>query len=410
MAVKMISFRKMQAFAAFVMLIFVMGTAASQDRALTPNQELETIIELFLTEQGEAAFTQLQSRETALNEDLARTNDLDGYVLLGRAYFYSEQDAKALKAFDKALQGDTSKAEAHFFTGLIHGYANELDKAKTAFQAAIKAEADNGTYYLELGRILEKMGDMAAAVNAYEKVVSLDNDDFDAHFSLAVIYAEQNDFKRAEKHFQGATNSNPEDLDAQYNLGQLYQTHKKPRKAIKQFEKVLKINPNEWQAIAKLVQENAAINDVKARDVAVERIYDVWRSQARQDLVDQKFYIREQIDFGDDRIFVLEYFEMQGERPRKYVFKQQDQTTKELKFDISLGSYDSTTEYARAKGAIGPDERRYHLDGYAPDGSHYTYGIFSPIPKYDWVKDMALKAFSGELEVLSSSKVMKGAE
>lgn len=383
-------------------------TASAERTTETPlQQELRALAELFSSEQGEAALAQFQDRESELVTQVEAANDPVSYTMLGKIYFYSESDSKALKAFDAALKLDPDNAQAHCFTGLVHRFANDLERAEASFNAAIAASPDNSGYHLELGRTLEMKGDVEGAALAYEKSLAIDGENFEANYSLAVIFAKKDDFTNTEKYFQAAIKARPDDLDSHYNLGQLYQTHKKPRAAIEKFTKVLEIDPNEWQAIGKLVQENAAIGDDDARDAAVEQMYKVWRSGDRPELGEQAFYIREQIDFGNDKIFALEYFEIKGERAKKYVFHRQEKETEKLKFRISLGSYDSTTSFSRAKGSIGPDERLYHLDGYGPDGSHYTYGFFNPMPDYNTVKDLTLKAFRDEQPVISSTKIKK---
>jgi hypothetical protein len=60
------------------------------------------------------------------------------------------------------------------------------------------------------------------------------------------------------------------------------------------------------------------------------------------------------------------------------------------------------TQLARALGNIAADGRLYHLDGYAPDGSHSTYGFFESLPDYEIVREMALEVFSGQLRPVSS--------
>jgi len=399
--------RIMKQLTVFLFLLGALGCAAAEDPAVPPIAELQTIVEMFGAEQGEAAFTQFQNQETNLIALVEQAGDAQNYTLLGRAYFYTEQDAKALKAFEAALQRDPKLATAYCFTGLIHRYANDFERAEAAFRKAVEFAPDNAGYYLELGRTLDMNNAPDGALPAYKKAIELEAGNFDAHYNLAVIYADKDNFENTEKHFLAAIKAKPDDLDSHYNLGQLYQNNKKHRAAIAKFEKVMTLNPNEAQALAKLVQENAAINDNKARDMAVERIYKLWSSGQDKAHAEQGFYIREQFDFEQDRIFVLEYFELKGERAKKYVFKRQNQQTKELMFDVSLGSYEHTTKISREIGDIGPDDRLFHMDGYAPDGSHYTYGFYMPMPTYDTVKEIALKAFSGEQDIVSSMTVTK---
>ena len=256
-----------------------------------------------------------------------------------------------------------------------------------------------------MGRTLEIKGDLTNAAIAYSSALSLNESNFDAHFNLATIYAKEGDTERAEKHYLASIELEPDDVDSHYNLGQLYQNTEQYDSAIKQFTKVVELDEGDWRAVSKLVQLNEAVNDFAARDAAVNKIYDVWR--ADKELREQGFYIREQSELNNGKLFALEYFELVGERARKFVFKLQDQQTGDLKFEVSLGSYEHTTEFARDSGSIGPDDRRYHMDGYSPNGSHYTYAFFDYEPPYEVAKTIALKALSNEQKIISSTEILK---
>ena len=85
----------------------------------------------------------------------------------------------------------------------------------------------------------------------------------------------------------------------------------------------------------------------------------------------------------------------------------QDSTTGNNLFDVSLGSYDSTTNISRELGEIGPDDRVFHLDGYAPDGSHYTYAFYNSEPDYDTVRKLVFKVLAGKHSAISSTVLSK---
>lgn len=258
---------------------------------------------------------------------------------------------------------------------------------------------------MELGQTLESTGDLVASSEAYKNALAIDQSNLDANFHLATIYGELGDASGAEKHYLAVLEQIPDEGNTNYNLGQLYQNTGKHALAIRRFEKVVEQDPTEWRAIAKLVQENEAIGNIDARDAAIEKIYAVWRSNVREELSERGLYIREQRQLDNGKLFVLEYFELKGERAKKVVFKLQDEQSGDIRFEVSLGSYDATTELARARGSVGPDERVFHLDGYAPNGNHYTYAFFNSMPKYEVIKEMALKAFAGEQHVLSSTVI-----
>lgn len=388
----------------FLFILFA-TSCSSAETPVQPEDKLQEIIKLIDDNLHQDAFEQLQLHESSIVASVHESKDAASYLLLGRTYFYAEMDSKAVEALTTALELDSSLSDAHFFIGLIHRYSDDLEGAEEAFREAISVNSQDEKYFVELGRTLEGKGDSASASTVYKDALALNPASFDANVSLATIYADAGDTESAEKHYLAALEQAPNDLDAHYNLGQLYQNTTQHPLAIEQFNAVVELNPKDWRAIAKLVQENEAVNHYAARDTAIDKIYEVWRSDVDEELRDQGFYIRDQIETENGKIYVLEYFELIGERPRKYVFKLQDTQTGDIKFDVSLGSYDATTEFVRAKGKIGADERVYHLDGYSPNGSHYTYSFFYSMPTYDAVKEIALKVFADDYKAVSSTVI-----
>lgn len=386
-----------------LIILFTASHAFAEETANDSNKQLQEIINLFESDQRDNALSQLELQKIDLVASVRGSQDPEQHMLLGRAFFYAEMDTEARELLNSALILDPSLSEAHFFLGVIYRYADDIDGAVRSFRNAIEINNEEEKYFVELGRTLEVQGDETSASTAYQNALALNKNNFDANFNLATIYSSAGNYDNAEQLYLLATQQKPGDIDTHYNLGQLYQTTKQHKLAIEKFGKVVDLNPNDWRAIAKLVQENEAIDNYTARDAAIENIYEVWRTKKSEELIEQKFYIREQREIEEGKVFVLEYFELEGTRPRKYVFKLRDKQTGDIKFDISLGSYEATTEFARSQGSIGKDERYYHVDGYAPNGSHYTYAFFNSMPPYAVVKEIALKALVGEYEVISST-------
>lgn len=385
----------------FLLVMFALNGSFADESGENSKQQLQEIIGLFQNNLFEDARSKLMNHE---NDFIAAVEgDAAGHLLLGRTYFYAEMDGKAIAELNAALRLDPALADPHFFIGLVQRYADDLDGAEESFRTAIELNSGDRKLFLELGQTLQMKGDPDAAITTYQSVLTIDEGDYDAHVNLATIYAVKGETDAAETHFLAALERNPADLSSQYNLGQLFQDTKQHSRAIEWFNRVVDANPNDWRAIAKLVQENEAIGDTVARDGAIESIYEIWESGADAELRQQAFYIREQLETEIGRLFVLEYFELIGPRPRKYVFNLQNPETEEIVFVVSLGSYDTTTEFAQAAGNLEADERLFHLDGYSPNGSHFTYGFFNPMPAYDVVKELALDALNGELKTVSST-------
>lgn len=389
-----------------LLLLFLFPVCSLADPlSASDEKKLQEIVELFKSKSYEEAIRRLTLHETMLVEVVEKSEDASAYTLLGQAYFYAEMDSKAKNAFRSALRYDSSLSDAHFFIGLIHLYASDLENAERSFRNAIDLNSNNEDYFVELGKIVERKNIPLSALAEYRRALAIDETNFSANFHSANIYANAGDNEKAEAHYLAALKKEPDDINCNFNLGRLYQNTSQHRFAIRYFSKVVDQDGTDWRAIEKIIQENEALGETEARDIAIENIYDLWSRGATDELQERGFFIREQKKIEAGKLFVLEYFKMQGERPRKFVIKLQDSATGTPKFDVSLGSYDETTQLARELGDIGADERIYHLDGYAPNGSHYTYVFFSSLPDYEVVRELALKVLAGQLEAISSTRL-----
>ncbi len=384
------------------LLVFLLHSYALSEEYDTANK-LQEIITLFTNDSQESALKLLNANEGKLLKSLDKSEDDHSYLLLGRAYFYAEQDDKAKKSLEIALSYNKNLPKAHFYIGLLNMYSNRLLLAEASFEKAVDLDSSNESYFIELGRINERLEKPESAIVHYKKVLKLNELNYIANSNLANLYIGKNDHDKAEKHYKLALKTKPDDLLSNSNLAQLYQSNKNHELALEYFTKVVELEPNDWRAAAKVIQENQALGKISERDNAIKYIYRLWSENKISELNQQGFFIREQASIKEGNLFVLEYFELKGERPRKYIFKIQDPTTGDNLLEISLGSYDVTTQFSRKTGTIGADERIYHLDGYLPNGSHYTYAFFDKQPGYDDIKQMVMNVLSGKHKPISST-------
>ncbi len=394
-----------------LLLLFVVA-AWFPAHALSPDDEatLREIIGLLTSDQYNEGISQLAAHEEHLRETVTTSEEAGAHLLLGRVYFYAEKDLRAKESLGAALELDPELADAHFFLGLVALYSGDSAVAEQSFRDATAADSSNAAYFVELGKVLAQKNETSAALEEFRRALAVDDDNFGAHFISANLYASSGNYEEAETHYLAALDADSSNTSCNYNLGQLYQNTKRHRLALKYFSKVVSLDGTDWRALEKVVQENQALELYEARDAGVENIYRLWRDGEARELSEQGFFIREQLEIDAGRLIALEYFEIEGEWARKYVFKLHDEDSSLHLFDVSLGSYERMTQLARETGDIGPGERLYHLDGYGPNGSHFTYGFFVTPPDYDATREMALGVFSGARQAISSTTPPQPAE
>lgn len=93
--------------------------------------------------------------------------------------------ARAIAAYERAVAGCPSFADAHNNLGRLLHDAGSLPAAEASYRLAICADASVALYWFNLGVVVEDQGRRAEAVAAYERALELDGGLADAHYNLA---------------------------------------------------------------------------------------------------------------------------------------------------------------------------------------------------------------------------------
>jgi tetratricopeptide (TPR) repeat protein len=93
--------------------------------------------------------------------------------------------AGAQAAYERAIAGCPSLADAHNNLGRLHHDAGVPAVAESCYRLAICADPSIALYWFNLGVAVEDQGRHAEAIAAYERAVELDPRAADAHYNLA---------------------------------------------------------------------------------------------------------------------------------------------------------------------------------------------------------------------------------
>ncbi|WP_395741327.1 tetratricopeptide repeat protein [Prosthecobacter sp.] len=198
-----------------------------------------------------------------------------------------------------------------------------------------------------------------------------------------------------------ALKQDPSDQSALYNLGLLNYLEDNYAEAIKHWQTLRTLEPTDWRVREKLVQAYWGAGDTKAATTEIAALREARDSKKHPELSKKEFFICDQFQIGTIRAFVLEYYDLKGDRPLawKFILRTGDE---DVDHRYSVGSYDTATAVARELGTIGPNERQYHLDGYWTNGSHATYGFYRNRPDYQNIRTQVQQIIKGEMQPISS--------
>ena len=97
----------------------------------------------------------------------------------------ASEPASAIAAYERAVAGCPSIADAHNNLGRLLHDAGSLPAAESCYRLAICADAAVALYWFNLGVVVEDQGRRAEAIAAYERAIELDPGVADAHYNLA---------------------------------------------------------------------------------------------------------------------------------------------------------------------------------------------------------------------------------
>lgn len=280
----------------------------------------------------------------------------------------------------------------------------KLPEAIAKLEQAHATEPGNANIVANLAFYSGQAGMDEKAAGYYAKLAQLEPDNAKArighahHMSMAL--AKQRRYDEAIALLEKLEIKEPaEIISIGWNLGQLNADAGHHEKALNYWKSLVIFEPRNMHLQSKIIQAHQALGQMSARDQAIERILSMYRNNDDPAYIRRNMFCREQYRIGDWKILVFQYLDPGSKNQLFYRYTATDATGEE-KFRLSLGSYQSTTDFARQSGEIPSDARLYHLDFYEKT-THRTYGMFKTQPGYDELRGRTEKILE---EIISQRK------
>ena len=126
-------------------------------------------------------------------------------MILGLAYLDTNDYARALDAFQRAVQVGPQSAEAHNWLGVALSSKADLPGAIAEFRKAVALDPEYGRAYSNLGSALAQSGDYAEAVEVFQRALALEPNSVGAHLNLGMALREKGDLDAALEHLKGVS-------------------------------------------------------------------------------------------------------------------------------------------------------------------------------------------------------------
>ncbi len=212
-----------------------------------------------------------------LKKDLKIRKELDAYLYLGIAYYYTDKFKLGIKSIEKVISMDSTNGKAYYYLGELFKKKNYMNKAMNAYESAIKYEPTNTEFLYTVAREQVILKQYDSAFENYMKLVKLDPS-FNSNYELGSLFLEKGDITNAMKYLNKASkftnNSDSSKLvDLSLKMGDIFFKKKQYKLSIVQYKKAISMNSDYAEAYYKLAElyriqnkfKKAAKNYDKAR-------------------------------------------------------------------------------------------------------------------------------------------------
>lgn len=195
----------------------------------------------------------------------------------------------------KALETDSTNADALASRARAHVKGNELEAAKDEIIKAIELNPKNVEYKVILGNVYFAAGEYDNAMDYYKEALTKDANNAEAYYQRGMIYFDRDkDYDKAIAEFDNAVAKNPDYAEAYFQRGQAYLNSTSDEKRVE--ERITKAfdNFNKYLTFHNVPNRAEAL---EWRESLGETLIRYYTAKGRDDLADKYFNI---INYKDD--------------------------------------------------------------------------------------------------------------
>lgn len=343
-------------------------------------------------EQYQAAITLAGQSDSLSGEDLFFT---------GQAYFYLENDDKALEYYGKALENGFQTPDVHFYQGLAYRWKGDFVEAVQCYNRALALKPDAQTVMSEKALVFYHADILDSAYHCAAEAMKMSYELGIPYYLTPHILQMRGDSTGALQGFYDALNKiDPADsyyLRTLLDIGQLeYSFTRDYQKAAKAYTQALTLDPNDYFIYLSLIKAYYAGGNYAAGD----RIFQMVRSAYENKALPEEF-----MKFGNAPI---DEFEWNGRVVSVYKnFKSPEQP-----FDAIYKIYLLSPEKDEIERLLlteqtlqVPGGPKHLLCEEKRDGVHltYPYGWDTDDIDYGDLKKAVVQVFEGKMKPAAGS-------
>jgi len=182
---------------------------------------------------------------------IKKPNQAEAYFMSGLNYRELEDTAKAIRAFQKAIDLNPEIIDGWVNIGQLYG-SMKNPIARQYFESGLRIDPQNISLLHAKAYYLQSIDEIQESLDVFQQIINIDPFYTPAYFNSGLLYLDIKQFDKAIEQFSIAIKTDPLYLDAYYFRGMTYELAGKKEKATEDYNQVLILEPDNSEAKAAL--------------------------------------------------------------------------------------------------------------------------------------------------------------
>ncbi len=189
---------------------------------------------------------------------MANDADVESLCKQARTAFRTGKYDRAIRLFQKVVDADPDRADAHDGLATSYFMSKQFDQAIEHFLLLTRLTPQEGKPFINLGAVYNQIGEYKKATDVLRRGIQREPKSQEAYYNLGIAHRKKKEFPMAINAYREAIRLKPEMAEAHQNLANVYVEMGNNKQAIEHYKTALAIRPDFARAQRGLKQAEEA--------------------------------------------------------------------------------------------------------------------------------------------------------
>ena len=174
----------------------------------------------------------------------------------GVTFYNQKQFSKAIQAYQKAIELDSTYVEAYNNLGIVYQAVGDTKSAIGAYQKSTEINPRYEKGYNNVGLLFLLEGRHEEALEVFRKTLAINPNHIESHINLGILFKQKGQWENAIESYQKALTIDPHHRETHYNMALLYEQLENWELAISHYQQFIQLASKSYPELVLRVQRH----------------------------------------------------------------------------------------------------------------------------------------------------------